>query len=197
MDLTIEIRELTDEEMFLLSDEENRNRVDISDYERALKYKQALGEHYKTQQQMATRMGVTKDWLSRYLDLATLDETIVKAYDQLESIKTRHMRDIKPLMKNKTTAKKVLDAAKAVHDNPLPGPELLNYLKAAVNPKKPKSTTTKSPTVIGTFKNKPYAILKSTTSKRLTIEFDTTVESSLDDWQNAIKKAWKHVHERK
>ena len=182
--------------MFLVSDEENRNRVDISDYERALKYQQALGAHYKNQQQMATRMGVNKDWLSRYLDLAKLDNAIVAAYESLDAIKIRHVRDIKPLMKNKTTANKVLEAARSLHKNPKPGPEVLAILKASAKPAKPKKSPS-TPTVIGKIKQTPYAVIKSRTTKALTIEIDTTVQSSLDDWKKAIETAWKEVNQSK
>jgi ParB-like chromosome segregation protein Spo0J len=42
----VEVRELTDEEAFRISDLENRAREDLSDIERARDYLKALGRHY-------------------------------------------------------------------------------------------------------------------------------------------------------
>ena len=83
----VEIRDLSDEEAFRLSDIENRAREDISDYERALDYKHALGYYYQNQVQMANRLDVSQSWLSRYLDLADLPQDIINAYRDITEIK--------------------------------------------------------------------------------------------------------------
>ena len=88
----VEIRDLSDEEAFRLSDIENRAREDISDYERALDYKNALTHYYQNQIQMASRLEVSPSWLSRYLDIADLPEEIVKAYRDITEIKVMHAR---------------------------------------------------------------------------------------------------------
>ena len=65
------VANLTDEEAFRLSDIENRDREDISDYERATDYADALGRYYENRQNaMAERLEVSEAWLSRYLLLA-------------------------------------------------------------------------------------------------------------------------------
>jgi ParB family chromosome partitioning protein len=74
----IEVRDLTDEQAFRLSDIENRDREDIGDYERAF-YKSAVSLYYKSQRQMADRLEVTETRLSRYLDLANLPTQIISA----------------------------------------------------------------------------------------------------------------------
>ena len=45
-DLLIEVRDLNDRQAFTLQDLENRDREDISDYERALDYKKALARYF-------------------------------------------------------------------------------------------------------------------------------------------------------
>jgi ParB family chromosome partitioning protein len=94
----VEIRDLSDEEAFRLSDIENRAREDISDYERALDYKNALGHYYQNQIQMASRLEVSPSWLSRYLDIADLPEEIIKAYKDITEIKVMHARKLKPFL---------------------------------------------------------------------------------------------------
>ena len=49
----VEVRELTDEQAFRLSDIENRDNLDLSDYERAVDYKDALARYYDNQKEMA------------------------------------------------------------------------------------------------------------------------------------------------
>jgi ParB family transcriptional regulator, chromosome partitioning protein len=101
----VEIRDLSDEEAFRLSDIENRAREDISDYERALDYKNALGHYYQNQVQMAARLEVSTSWLSRYLDIADLPEEIVKAYRDITEIKMIHARKLKPFLVNSSESK--------------------------------------------------------------------------------------------
>ena len=97
----IEVRDLTDEQAFRLSDVENRDKLDISDYERAVDYKNALGLYYKTQKEMAGRLEVSEGWLSRYLTLAELPSEGAAALGSIVDIKIQHGRDLKPLMKGR------------------------------------------------------------------------------------------------
>ena len=97
----VEVRTLTDEQAFRLSDIENRDKEDLSDYERALDYKAALGLYYKNQKEMATRLEVSEAWLSRYLDLASLPLSVVDAFGDLTAIAVKHGRDLKPLLRDR------------------------------------------------------------------------------------------------
>ena len=96
----IEIRDLTEEEAFRLSDLENRARSDISDYERARDYLRALDSYYGGKQQsMAERLNVTPSWLSRYLDLVRLPSEVVGAFASPHDLGIRNVTAIKPLLK--------------------------------------------------------------------------------------------------
>jgi ParB family chromosome partitioning protein len=108
----IEVRDLTDEEAFRLADIENRDREDISDYERAVDYAQAISLYYGGKQKdMAARLEVSPPWLSRYLVLAKMPEKILNAYASRRDIKERHARALKPLLANPEQASAVLDEA--------------------------------------------------------------------------------------
>ena len=99
MDLLIEERELTDEEAFVLSDKENRDRKDISDYERALDYLRALDLYYDgVQSRMAQIIGMDPSVLSRYLDVARLDPAIVSAVADVREISRNQVRELKAVM---------------------------------------------------------------------------------------------------
>lgn len=110
----IEVRDLTDEQAFRLSDIENRDNLDLSDYERATDYKDALGRYYKNQKEMADRLEVSEAWLSRYLDLAALPSDVVDAFGDVTEIKTKHGRDLKPHLRAARDRTKLVAAAKKI-----------------------------------------------------------------------------------
>ena len=111
----IEARQISDEEAFRLADIENRDREDISDYERALDYADAVARYYGGKQKaMAARLEVSQPWLSRYLQLAKLPQTIVDAFPNIREIRERNARELKPLLAQPDTSRAVLEEARAI-----------------------------------------------------------------------------------
>lgn len=109
----VEVRDMTDEEAFRLADVENRDREDISDFERARDYAVALEQYYGGRQKaMAERLEVSEGWLSRYLTLARLPEVVVAAYPSIRDIKELHARVLKPLLADPKVASIVLGCAR-------------------------------------------------------------------------------------
>lgn len=130
--LLIEPRDLTDEEAFRLSDIENRDRQDISDYERALDYRHALALYYdNSQSQMAQRLECSAVWLSRFLAIANLPDEIVKAYRAVTEIKVSHARLLNPLLESPASRKRVLAAAVALGEDPQEGRVVVKRLQQA------------------------------------------------------------------
>ena len=108
----VEVRDLSDEEAFRLADIENREREDISDYERASDYAHAVEAYYGGRQKtMAERLDVSEAWLSRYLQLARLPKEIVAAYPSVREIRELHARVLKPLLAEDATRDLLLAAA--------------------------------------------------------------------------------------
>lgn len=109
----IEERELTDEAAFRLADVENRSRRDLSDYERALDYREAVESYYGgVAQRMAERLEVSKTWLSRFLDLAKLPRDVVDAFGDVLQLRENHARELKPLLASDPARSRVMAAAK-------------------------------------------------------------------------------------
>lgn len=136
----IEVRDLSDEEAFRLADIENRDRADLSDYERARDYQQALELYYGGKQKaMAARLEVSEAWLSRYLYLARLPAPVVRAWPQITDLKELHARSLRPLLND--AEDKVLAEADAIaagqasarsgQGDFIPVPKVLARLKAA------------------------------------------------------------------
>ncbi|SEN53914.1 chromosome partitioning protein, ParB family [Loktanella fryxellensis] len=133
----IEERVLTDEEAFRLADIENRDREDISDYERARDYARAVDAYYGGKQTlMADRLQVSPGFLSRFLQLARLEPEIVAAFPGIRDIKELHARQLRPLMAEAEAHSRVIAAARAIAESGegLTAAEVVNRLKAAGKP---------------------------------------------------------------
>ncbi|WP_322894189.1 MULTISPECIES: ParB/RepB/Spo0J family partition protein [unclassified Yoonia] len=132
LDFLIEERDLTDEAAFRLADIENRDREDISDFERARDYARAVDVYYDGRQRlMAERLQVSPGFLSRFLQLARLETEVVAAFASIREIKEGHVRQLRPLLSNLKTRGNVLSEAKAIAGQGLPAAEVLTRLKAA------------------------------------------------------------------
>ena len=96
----VDVRDdLTDEEAFRIADVENREREDISDYERARDYARALTTYYDDNKKlMAERLGVDRTWLSRFVRMAALPEGVLAAYGDPRRLGIRHASELYPLL---------------------------------------------------------------------------------------------------
>lgn len=143
----IEARDLSDEEAFRLSDIENRERDDISDFERARDYAEAIRLYYGGKQKaMAARLEISEGWLSRYLTLAKLPKEVVSAFASIRDLRELHARTLKPLLANPNSREAVLAEARVIASEQTragqgAGPEpaqVIARLKGAVRTPKPK-----------------------------------------------------------
>lgn len=185
----IEVRDLTDEQAFRLSDVENRDKLDISDYERAVDYKNALGLYYKTQKEMAGRLEVSEGWLSRYLTLAELPSEVVAAFGSIVDIKIQHGRDLKPLMKGRQQRLALTKAATDIRllqqereqggRNPLEGNQVVRLIKQGLDGprgKKAKSQESKTPNP----ESVPVRVTRQS-AEAITLTIDLVPETSMKD----------------
>lgn len=174
----IEIRDLEDEGCFRLADLENRNRIDISDHERAMDYQGALQRYYPTQLEMAKRLNVAENWLSRYLLLANLPGEIVAAYADIHDLKLRHARDLSPLLRAATGRKKIIAMAKSLAAQhqadraagaaPISGPEVFKTLLKAAKSGVPKKVVRGPLAEYPSKAGKPMLVINASTKNALT-----------------------------
>jgi ParB family chromosome partitioning protein len=122
----IEIRSLTDEQAFRVSDLENRAREDLADVERARDYLKALDFYYGGKQKaMAQRLNQSEAWLSRYLDLARLPEQLLMAFPDPFELKISHVGTLKPILKPEATRARVLAEAARLAEARSSGAEIV------------------------------------------------------------------------
>ena len=133
-DLLIEVRELDDKQAFTLQDLENRDREDISDYERARDYQNALHKYFDgNRAAMSKFLEVDRGNLSRLLDLADLPKQIVDVYQDLRELKVHHAVVYKKLLSDNHTKRRFLDRARQLAKENLPGKRIFTELKKAVD----------------------------------------------------------------
>ncbi|WP_108862332.1 ParB/RepB/Spo0J family partition protein [Ruegeria sp. Alg231-54] len=179
----VDLRELTDEEAFRLGDIENRDREDISDYERARDYSDAVTRYYGGKQKaMAARLEVSEAWLSRYLQLSKLPDEIVAAFPSIREIKELHARTLKPFLGRPEDREKLLETAKQMAADGVgrDGVQVMNVFKAALKPPVSKKT---SPMVFQSSPEKP-AVTCMHKGKKIVLEFPA--DASQDDLHEAL-----------
>jgi ParB family chromosome partitioning protein len=85
--LKVEIREISDRDAIIAMDIENRQRVDISAYERGMSYARWLrGGHFSSQEEIARALKVSPSQVSRLLKLAKLPTVVVAAFESAVDI---------------------------------------------------------------------------------------------------------------
>lgn len=197
----VEIRDLEDEGCFRLADLENRNRKDISDYERAMDYRGALKRYYPTQLEMAKRLNVAENWLSRYLMLAKLPSEIVSAYADFHDLKLRHARDLSPLLKSASGQKKIIAVAKSLAEQhqadraagaaPMSGPEVFQALLKAAKSSTPKQAAKGPLAEYRSSTGKPMLAVNASTKNSLTVVIDRRSGADATEIMRAFDKALK------
>jgi ParB family chromosome partitioning protein len=81
MQLRAEIREITDREAIVAIDIENRQRQEVSAYERGCSYQSWLrGNYFNTQEDLARTLGVSSSQVSRLMKLAQVPPVLVNAF---------------------------------------------------------------------------------------------------------------------
>lgn len=123
-----------DKTAFKMSDQENRAREDISDYERAVKYSKALGVHFQSQKEMAEDLSMDPATLSRFIQLANMPEEVASCFHSLLDIKIQHTRYLGPFIKSDKIRQKLILVAQDVEvrqkesEKPLDGPTVIKLL---------------------------------------------------------------------
>ncbi|MEL7491702.1 MAG: ParB/RepB/Spo0J family partition protein [Pseudomonadota bacterium] len=156
----IEVKKLTDEEAFELSDLENRDRQDVSEIERAVDYASALEEFYDgNQSMMADKIKLKRSTLVNYLMLARVPENVLAAYGDPRRISIRHGKVLMAALNNPKQKKALVAAAEALATEqqqgfslgssyPHDGPVVFKRLKAAAESAAKKPATRSSKRVL-------------------------------------------------
>lgn len=101
MDFSVVVRVgLSDFDAFLLGDLENRERRDVTAYERAVDYADAVDRYCGgSQYELAIRLSVSEGSISRYVALARLPPEVLDAFGDRGLVSTNHARRLVPVVK--------------------------------------------------------------------------------------------------
>lgn len=189
----VEIREMTDEEAFRVSDLENRARDDLSDVERARDYLRALDRHYDGRQKtMAQRLNVSEAWLSRYLDLARLPAEMIAAFPDPHALKIKHITLLKPLLKPDDRRARVLETARELAEGgaqALSPQDVIRRLAQAADAPKKSGSPKKSgkPETIANSGGKPVLRIEGADRKGIRLTLLSKGGATRQDAEEAIR----------
>lgn len=191
-----------DETAFRVADLENRARDDMSDFERAINYKEALERYYGGKQKdMADRLRVPTSTLWRYLLLAQLPPEIIAAFATPDDILVswaeklhRYLKigDKRALMMEEA-AQIALDQSFLIAEDetPIGGSEVVKRLINATTAKE-KSSKSRSRRQLEGENGEIFAVVKSDSVKGFTISFlpsNVPVKQQLASLQAALEQA--------
>ena len=113
--LLVDLRELTDREAIVSIDIENRQRADVSPYERGLSYAQWLrAGYFRSQDDIARALKISASQVSRYLKLSRLPSVIVSAFDNPAGIREGWGLELIEILEDPARRYAVIRAARAI-----------------------------------------------------------------------------------
>lgn len=168
IDILVAVAVLDDKEAALVMDLENREREDISAYERGRDYKRWIKEGvYKNASEICQKTGIKKALLSQLLAIAELPESIIESFKHPSNLPFRWARElIKIYRSNPENANKLVEIANNLKDKNLDAKETFSQLKQLEQRKQVKPSNDR--TILGADQ-RPVAILKRQNNK-VTIE---------------------------
>jgi ParB family chromosome partitioning protein len=123
--LLVDLRDISDKEAIRAMDIENRQRVDISPYERGLSFARWLrGGHFSTQTELARALNVSPSVVSRLLQVARVPTVVVNAFEDPRAIcESWGIKLMQPLDDADKRAAIVREARLVVSESPRRAPE--------------------------------------------------------------------------
>ena len=138
-DLLVEIRNVDDRDAFLLQDIENRDREDISDYERACDYAKALPVYFEGKQShMAEQLQIDSGNFNRLLALVELPKEIISAYSDIRELVVHHGTLYTKFLKDPDAKRRILTAAKKLEGQGATGKQVMSTLRQAAGNSPPR-----------------------------------------------------------
>ena len=188
----IEVREMSDEQAFLLSDSENRDRQDLSDYERALDYKRALYDFYEGRvATLCMKLSLSRQHLYRLLFLADLPEVVIEALGGFLEVNERMIRPLKPLIEDEnerrallTRAESLAEEQRAARSSQRPGVEPASAMRRLLAKTEPP---VQAPEIVVTDSSgRRLAWVTRQTGRALAIQVDRQAVSTKEEMRHAM-----------
>ena len=190
--LRAQVRAMTDEEAFRISDAENSKRSDVSVIERARNYAWALEEFYDGKQRdLATSIGRKESWLSKELSVAAIPDEVLAAFASPNELVSKDAYKLARALKDEERRSAILRRAKEIADEkatscgePIPAKKVLGRLLANENVPAEKAIQ-----VWSTLAGEAYLTLRKNDAQGLHFLVPAGAEASI--WQ--VKEAFEEA----
>jgi len=187
--LTIELREMTDRECFVAMDMENRQRKEVSPYERGLSYARWLRMgHFESQEDLGRAFSISTSQVSRLLKLARLPTVIVNAFPSATDIREGWGGELADALSDPDKRDILIKTARKISESRRKFPARDVYrqlLGAAVQGRKPKLSR-HDRVVKGSNGAPVFRIRRQVSSIALILPADSVSEQSLRSIETAL-----------
>jgi ParB family chromosome partitioning protein len=140
--LLVELHDFTDREALVAMDLENRQRKDISPYERGLSFARWLSSgHFESQDDIVRALRISASQVSRLLKFARLPAVVVDAFDSPASICEIWGLQLATALENPDFRQAIVSVARSIVAGGEPRPpaaEVYRRLLAAMSGRKPR-----------------------------------------------------------
>jgi ParB family chromosome partitioning protein len=188
-ELVVEVRHLTDQEAIIAMDMENRQRKDISPYERGRSYLRWLRRnHFSSQEELARALKICPSRVSRLVKLARLPSVIIDAFESPLEICEAWGANIADAMEKPDRARAILQAARAIRamePRPRAAEVYRRLLLASVRGRKPRAGTHDT-VVTGRDGTPLFRIRHQRSSVALLLPREKTSSAALDQIRRAV-----------
>jgi len=117
--LNVELREMSDRDAILAMDMENRQRRDLSPYERGRSYAAWLGGNYfASQEEIAQALNISPSVVSKLLKLARLPSVVVGAFQNAAEIRESWGVRLAEILEDPEKRRSAIRAARAIAAKP-------------------------------------------------------------------------------
>jgi ParB family chromosome partitioning protein len=188
--LTVEVRELSDREAILAMDIENRQRVDVSAYERGVSYVRWLrAGHFDSQEDLARALKVSPSMISRVIKLAKLPAVVISAFSDPSEICERWGLELVEALEDPRRREPTLRAARHIAAEPqrLGAPEIHRRLLASAAPGRKLKQRVHDEVVKDDTGQPLFRIRQNSTSIALLLPIGAVSAGLLDEVRNAIR----------
>jgi ParB family transcriptional regulator, chromosome partitioning protein len=186
--LTVELRELSDRDGIIAMDMENRQRKDISPYERGISYARWLrAGYFQSQDDLSRALNISASQVSRLLKLARLPSVIVDAFGAATDICEGWGGDLVDALEDSQKRRSLIRTAREISAAPRPpAREVYRLLLASYAAgRKPKSAA-HDEVVIGEDGEPLFRIRRQVGTIALILPITRVSARSLENIQRAV-----------
>ena len=188
--LFVELREMTDREALIAMDVENRQRRDVSPYERGLSFARCLSTgHFQSQEDVAEALKISPSQVSRLLKLARLPSVILNAFGSPVDIREAWGLELSEALEDSQKRQATIALARAIaRRSPRPNPaNVYQELTAASVSTRKKTSKTHDEVITDMAGNPLFRIRHQLQTIALLLPIDKTSAETLNVVCQAVR----------